>query len=185
MHMYEPSHGHKLFLTCYHWDGVPELSWWVGRRLQACWLLKEWVPEGGACDSALVGTMSSLNADFKWASLTPWVNHWCGLKKVNDASFSSESSEQPKDEMTQEWTLLHSLILVLYLLVIQIYIEGLWDTIYCFTLEISNQTRSALTDSKSVLKNSSKFCAVFWLGFSGNKKISKSGWSVSLELQGE
>lgn len=73
MHMYEPS--------CYHWDGVPELSWWVGRRLQACWLLKEWVPEGGACDSALVGTMSSLNPDFKRASLTPWVNHWCGLKK--------------------------------------------------------------------------------------------------------
>lgn len=45
-------------------------------------------------------------------------------KKVKGTSFSSESSERPKDEMTQERTLIYSLILFLYLLVIQIYMEG-------------------------------------------------------------
>lgn len=62
-------------------------------------------------------------------------------EKVKDASFSSESSERPRDNMMQEQPLTHSLILLLS--VITVHYAGIMEVslgvIYCFTTEISNQ----------------------------------------------
>ena len=135
------------------------------------WTQKEWAPGGIAPNPASAGTISSVNSDFKWASRTPWViidvgwkSEWCLL--------FADSSGWPKGEM-MEPSLTYSLILFCCCS-LRRYAGRLISVNCCFTMEISNQTRAALTAEESL-----KFSDRFWTGFGGNRdKISESGWGI-------
>ena len=62
-------------------------------------------------------------------------------EEANDASFSSESSERPKDNMMEEEPHIHSLILFFFVIIVHYtdVMEVSLGIIYCFTIEIWNQ----------------------------------------------